>query len=172
MMGQRGDMSVENRKEAALVKERNRELCKKYPFLLPYAGRKGEADGPPDDWDYDFEYTELDRMPKGWRDAFGTQLCDELKEELVSAGMLDSYRVAEIKEKWGELRWYDTGSTRHGNEILDKYTCLSRHTCILCGKKAKWISRGWISPFCDECVAKAGGSSRADRIEDVYGEER
>ena len=37
-------------------------------------------------------------------------------------------------------------------EIIDKYTELSRHTCINCGKPAEWESMGWISPYCEDCA--------------------
>ena len=63
-------------------KKYNKALCKKYPFLIPYSGRKGMEDGPIEDTDYDWEYTELDFMPRGWAKAFGMQMCDELKAEL------------------------------------------------------------------------------------------
>lgn len=49
------------------------------------------------------------------------------------------------------LRWYDSGFTAHGYEIIEKYSALSARTCICCGKPATRISRGWIAPYCDEC---------------------
>ena len=36
-------------------------------------------------------------------------------------------------------------------DIINKYEDISYSTCITCGKPAKWISTGWISPFCDDC---------------------
>ena len=155
----RGISIMQQSKDLESVRNYNKRLCEKYPFLLPYAGRKHEEGGPLCDTDYDYEFTELDSMPAGWRKAFGIRLCDELKSELVSAGLLESYRIAEIKEKWGELRWYDNGSTSRGQEIIDHYTRLSRQTCILCGKKAKWITQGWIAPYCDECIVLLDGDT-------------
>lgn len=54
--------------------------------------------------DWDDSFTGLDEMPEGWRIAFGKQLCDELKAELERAGRLESYRILQIKEKYGALR--------------------------------------------------------------------
>ena len=149
------------------VKQKNRELCEKYPFLIPrnkWSGMRiteaqnggfwpGDPEAVPE---YDWEYTELDSMPDGWRIAFGEQLCEELKQELLACGgqkALDEYMVVQIKEKYGQLRWYDNGCTdRWFKEILPKYERLSEETCIHCGKPATLISAGWISPWCDDCA--------------------
>ena len=129
-----------------MTKEENRALCERFPFLLPRNRWSGEvASG------YDFEYTELDAMPDGWRKAFGEQLCEELLAELTRTGRPDDYRILQIKEKYGSLRWYDNWNTEHGYEILDQYEALSRHTCIRCGAPATRITTGWISPYCDAC---------------------
>ena len=150
------------------VRQQNRELCKKYPFLIPrnrWSGKRitkaqeggywpGDPDAVPEP--YDYEYTELDEMPEGWRKAFGIALCEELKQELLAAGgekALDEYMIVQIKEKFGALRWYDNGCTEKWfREILPKYEELSERTCIHCGKPAKFISTGWISPWCEECA--------------------
>lgn len=92
-------------------------------------------------------------MPVGWRKAFGEKMCEEIMEELVAHDLVDSYRVTEIKEKYAELRWYDWNSTdKIQNEIIPKYTELSRRICIRCGEPATKISLGWISPYCDKCA--------------------
>lgn len=141
-------------------KEYNRELCERYPFLIPanrFSGKRitegaGFWPGSPDsvpEWDY--ESTELDEMPEGWRIAFGEQLCAELKAELEKAGLLDSYRIVQIKEKFGSLRWYDNATSPELLAIIRKYTEISARTCVICGKPATRITMGWIAPFCDAC---------------------
>ena len=90
-------------------------------------------------------------MPDGWRKAFGESLCDELKTELEKNNLMDSYRITQIKEKYGSLRWYDNGITSKGHSIIQKYSRLSSKTCIDCGKAATRITVDWISPYCDEC---------------------
>lgn len=84
--------------------EKNKALVDDFPFLLPRNRWTGKV---PDD--YDYSYTELDAMPEGWRTAFGLQMCKELKEILVGAGALETYRIMDIKEKYGSLHWYDNG---------------------------------------------------------------
>ena len=115
-------------------------------------------------------------MPEGWRLAFGEQLCQEIQEALEEAQKLDpnggyeecaittnydskvivpyieGYRITEIKEKYGTLRWYDNGATQKVHDIIAKYERLSGDVCIRCGKPAIWESLGWISFFCDDCA--------------------
>ena len=147
-------------------KEQNRALCERYPFLIPsnrFSGKRitEAADGFYWPWNpeevpkYDFEYTELDDMPDGWRVAFGEQLCEDLKQELLKAGgdALYKYRIVQIKEKWGFLHWYDNGCTeRWQREILPKYEKMSKRICVCCGKPATLISTGWVSPWCNDCA--------------------
>ena len=140
------------REEKRKIKE-NKKLVERYPFLLPrnrWTGKVSE--------DYDYHYTELDAMPDGWRKAFGVQMCEDIREELIKADYLDKYRITDIKEKYGSLRWYDFGGTeKMMREIIPKYTRLSKYTCIHCGKPATKISLGWISPWCDDCAAAING---------------
>lgn len=91
-------------------------------------------------------------MPDGWREAFGTQLCEELREHLEKTGRLHSFYFTQIKEKYGMLRLYNNGLDRAGDLILSKYARLSKKTCICCGKPATHITLGWISPYCDDCL--------------------
>lgn len=129
----------------------NRELIKEYPFLLPrnvFTDKVLES--------YDYSYTLLDDMPKGWRKAFGEKLCAELKKVLVEDNLLDDYRVTQIKEKFGQLRWYDNCGSEKLYRVIDKYESLSEHICIECGSKGKMQDLfGWISPYCDTCYEKA-----------------
>ncbi len=132
------------------AKEQNKKLIERYPFLTPRNRWTGKI---PED--YDYSYTELDAMPDGWRIAFGEQMCEEIREELLKAGCLEKYRITQIKEKYGSLRWYDFGCTdKMIQQIIPKYEKLSAYTCICCGKPATQIALGWISPFCDDCVPK------------------
>lgn len=128
-------------------KEYNKQLVEKYPFLLPRNRWTGEVPK-----DYDYSYTELDAMPDGWRKAFGEQMCEEIKQELEEKGLLDQYRISQIKEKYGRLCWYDFGCTEKiWTEIIPKYQKLSKRTCIKCGKPATKVTLGWVSPYCDDC---------------------
>lgn len=135
---------------------KNKKLCKQYPFLTIRNWRNDEPIG--------YEFTYLDDMPNGWRKAFGEQMCEEIKQVLVKANYLYDYRVAQVKEKYGSLRWYDEGAPssiyKELQDIINKYEEISERTCIWCGRPATKISLGWISPWCDKCAEKMGGKFR------------
>lgn len=130
------------------IKQWNKYLCERYPFLIPRS-----------DWRYTpkYSYTLLDSMPKGWRKKFGESFCEELREELIKFNFLNKYKVLQIKEKYGELRWYNNGIPIGSKiyDIIDKYSELSTHICIYCGRPAKIINNmGWYEPICDKCLEK------------------
>ena len=132
-------------------KESNQKLIERFPFLIPRNRWTGKI---PED--YDYSYTELDSMPDGWRKAFGEQMCEDIREELVRAEYLDQYRITQIKEKYGTLCWYDFGCTeRMLRDIIPKYERLSARTCIRCGNPATKASTGWISPTVALVLAKS-----------------
>ena len=99
-------------------------------------------------------YTELNAMDIGWRKAFGIQMCKEIRSALLKNGWrnLFNYRIMQIKEKYGELCWYDLYTTEEIQKVIRKYENISRHTCIDCGAPATKRSTGWIYPFCDNCI--------------------
>ncbi len=131
-------------------REYNKQLIEQYPFLMPYNVWTGKMLE-----DYNYEYTWLDDMPDGWRNAFGLQMCEEIKQALLEDGgeqLLNEYKIDQIKEKFGYLRWYDNWTTKKVQDIIYKYEDISARTCISCGKPATKISRGWICPWCDDCA--------------------
>jgi len=129
---------------------KNKKLCKRYPFLAIRNWRNDKPIG--------YEFTYLDDMPDGWRKAFGKDMCEEIRRVLVKANYLNKYRILQVKEKYGSLRWYDgcapSSIYRELQDIIYKYEELSYRTCICCGRPATKIAKGWISPFCDRCAEK------------------
>lgn len=116
-------------------------------------------------------YSELDALEKGWRIKFGEDICKEIRNSLINTyiknehpnnifrkiscyykgiKLLFNYRIIQIKEKYGYLRWYDFNSTEDVHKIISKYEVISENTCIVCGKPATYHTTGWICPYCDE----------------------
>lgn len=152
-------------------KEKNKELCNKYPFLRWY-GSPLYA-GYSEDGELDYSYTWEDELPEGWRKAFCPKMWDELKEILEKHNYLNEFRFTQIKEKWGCLRIYDNGAPEEAyNEIEAweaKYEELSEKFCIQCGKPAKYISIGWISPWCENCVKEINDAViKIENAKDFY----
>lgn len=138
---------MNKRQKKKKTKIRNKKLIENYPFLLIRNRWTGEVIDNP------YSFTELDFMPSGWRKAFGIKLCEELRQELVKHDCYD-YRILQIKEKYGELRWYDNYSVGKSSKIINKYIELSKKTCICCGSQ-KGVEMtdfcGYISPYCTGC---------------------
>lgn len=126
----------------------NKELCNKYPWLIRRSRFTDEI------IDEAYEWTELDDMPDGWRTAFGEQMCKEMNDEMLTwpEDEYNSFRILDIKEKYGALRVYVRHETPKLHEIIQKYSRISENICIDCGKPAHWISKGWICPYCDDCA--------------------
>ena len=105
-------------KEKEIERLFNKALCERYPFLIP---RNVWTDSIVED--YNYEFTELDGMPDGWRKAFGIQFMEELREELIKVNNLNTFRIIQIKEKFGGLRFYINGAPPNSKiyDIIDKY---------------------------------------------------
>jgi len=125
------------------VVPRNYVLCLRYPWLAINSGVYPWEDG------YYYE-TWLDCMPCGWKKRFGMNLVHDIDRFLKEHDIKD-YHIDQVKEKWGELCWYDNGP-KELHEIIERYEYISYNTCIVCGKDASYISQGWISPYCNDCV--------------------
>lgn len=152
---------MNKRQKKKQIKLKNKKLCKRYPFLTVcdwWTGKPIKG--------YNFTY--LDDMPGGWRKAFGEQMCEEIRSILIKGNYLYEYRVVQIKEKYGALRWYDSGTPTsiyyELQDIINKYEELSERTCICCGRPATKISLGWISPFCDKCAEKLSDRTKFENI--------
>ena len=105
-------------------------------------------------------YDWLNLIPPGWEN-----LARKMIQECEAIN--PSYQIADMKEKWGELRVYsfikdyndnDWLIPSHNDEEIDKieikYIEQSSKTCCICGKPATKISTGWICPYCDDCGDK------------------
>jgi len=133
------------------TKEQNKKLIEDYPFLLLRNVFSDELIE-----DYDYEFTWLDDMPDVWREKFSEPMLKELKEILVEGDYLLDYRIHQIKEKFGSIRWYSNGIPE---KIFDKYCKweskyekLSESICFYCGEPAVGQTKGWILSVCDQCA--------------------
>ena len=99
---------------------------------------------------------EIDAMDAGWFRRFGMDMLKEMKAQLKKDGMLHTYRIAQIKEKFGLLTWYDGGASKELHAIIDKYSSMSEKICIDCGRDADYITSGYILPLCEHCISEEG----------------
>ena len=115
-------------------RDRNRELVEEYPWLnIGYE-----------------QLTLLDTLPMGWHDLI-LDMCKEIKQALPKE-LVAKYQVAEAKEKWCMLSWYDglddlSPMPPAITDIVCKYEMQSREICMACGRpKPK------DQMLCDRCM--------------------
>ena len=107
---------------------------------------------------------EITELYHGWYVAFIPQMMDELFDAI--GGYIEEFEVYQIKEKFGEMRIYYGWADRDYTEqelkdlkeidevvdgIINKYTDISKNTCVKCGAKATRFSDGWVLPYCESC---------------------
>ena len=97
-------------------------------------------------------HSEIDALDTGWMRRFGMEMLDEIRNQLKKENCLHKYRIMQIKEKYGSLRWYDAMSSAEIQKIIAKYEDLSERTCISCGRPARYITGGYILPYCENCI--------------------
>ena len=138
------------RKRKKKIQTMNRKLVEKYPWLIPRNDWTGKIiDG------YNYTWTELDGWPEGWVKAFGRVFADELGAAIDEAGLTNSYRVFQVKEKYGMSRWYDNGGTQKMHNIVTAFEYISERICYSCGKlDVPMINDGWYCPTCLNCFKK------------------
>lgn len=119
----------------------NTYLCARFPFLK-FDIHSGFFQKSSWYWSID----------KGWRKAFGIQMCKELKAALKRNDFLHKWEITTVKEKYGALNIYDNGAPEEVHDIVNKYEYISSRTCIECGRRAKYRTTGWVEPYCEDCI--------------------
>lgn len=103
---------------------------------------------------------------KGSFELLGLTGWYSLAEELSTkiAELMPDFRLLQIKEKYGEMRYYWSSIDFHNNtkqvwELVDDYEMRSRKTCSLCGKdNARQVSlSNWIHTLCTDCLVRKIG---------------
>lgn len=74
--------------------------------------------------------------------------------------------ASQVKEKFGTLRFYMTGSTPEMETLIDKAEELSRITCESCGAVGRLRGGGWYYTACDDCAKEEDKLRLPDPEED------
>lgn len=68
----------------------------------------------------------------------------------IKNGKMESFpKVAQIKEKFGGLRFYMDGGDSFCNGAIHMAEVIAETTCEVCGKEGKLRRGGWIKTLCD-----------------------
>lgn len=122
------------------------EVAALYPFLV--VQDYFEADLPEPTSGGATFYGEYD-LPCGWKLLF-LQMCEDIRNAATSIE-IQSLRIIQVKEKFGEIRCYISGGSPAIDTIIDNYSYVSGYICRNCGNIATVVSQYWISPWCDTC---------------------
>ena len=91
----------------------------------------------------------------GW-EGLVHNLCNVLEQHI--AGLPQELRgdvcVAQVKEKFGTLRWYMCQETPYISGAIAMAEDMSGKICDTCGLPGKQRSGGWIRTLCDSCFAE------------------
>jgi hypothetical protein len=140
------------------------DYLKKYPWLRTQNLYTGKVED---------DYCALNDIPKGWVLAFGKMFCEEMDVVLKDLGISDKFFVAQMKEKFGSLRFYPSVRDEKIRKVIKKYEALSSHICIHCGKPdVHIISAGWYGPMCEECYQNKSHISKSYTYDSVIDKDR
>lgn len=157
-------VSKKERKKKKKIRMLNKRLVKKYPWLMPRNVWTGKILN-----DYNYTFTEYDCLGEGWQRAFGKMMLEDIDEELRKNNYRNKYIIYQVKEKYGELRWYDNGGA---NESTQKYEAISQNVCYFCGRPDTHVTdRGWILPVCKRCDEKQWRRNSTRTYEEVICDE-
>ena len=137
------------------------KYIEKYPWLRTLNLYTGKVEN---------QYDAMDDMPDGWRIAFGDMFCEEMDAAIKKENAVDEFYISQLKEKFGALRVYPSGTTPEISSIIRKYEFLSHYICAHCGKPDVYMTNtGWILPLCKDCYDK--NVNYAKKYEDVIDDE-
>ena len=116
---------------------------------------------PREDWSDEYidfsdggHWTELDDLPEGWKEGFLEEMLYEIDEVLKEYDCEEDYRVMEVKNHHGQLKWLHGGFPLEAKEELDAivkvYKKASLETCMECGRVGKaYLASGEFKVACE-----------------------
>lgn len=91
----------------------------------------------------------------GWINLVDT-LSAVLEEEIknMPEEIQAHFFAAQVKEKFGTLRFYVNSSTPFIEGAISVAESMSGHTCEVCGQPGELRQRSWLKTLCDKCNEK------------------
>lgn len=146
------------RRKIKAVRLRNKKLIKRYPWLKPIDLWARTIDT--------YDFTLLDQMDSGWRKSFGMLMVKDIDKALNGQMMY----TQQIKEKFGALHWYFSAPSdvyKAVDNVINAYSHLSEHICIVCGRPDVGYTSGWITPICKKCFCHDGYYTEEDYYKQI-----
>lgn len=92
-------------------------------------------------------------LPAGWFRLLDA-LCTAIESSMTETELRD-FRVTQVKEKYGGLRFYCNGGSELTPGLIEAAELRSEEICMECGDAGKRRSGGWVITMCDFCTAEA-----------------
>ena len=86
---------------------------------------------------------------EGWFPIL-TMLCRNIQAHLDWRPEVPQVTIAQIKEKFGELRFYYDGGDDYVRGLVSMAEAVTEITCEQCGKPGELRQGGWLKVLCDE----------------------
>lgn len=104
-----------------------------------------------------FPTTHEIEIKDGWNRLIW-RLCELIEKEInkpMNGKLKDFFHITQVKEKFGQLRFYTTGGNQIVFEAIVDAEKRSSEICEQCGKKGRLDSRyGWLLTLCKDCYNK------------------
>lgn len=150
-------MTKKKRRLKKQFKTKERKFMKKYPWFSYKQFRLDERKriiNPNRKWAEPKKFCAIWDFPKGWYKAFGKLMLEDLDKEIKRSN-LKHFTVEQIKEKFGQLRFYNYGGNKKTDEIISAYSIISENVCLHCGEiNVPMTYGGWQYPCCKKCWEK------------------
>lgn len=93
----------------------------------------------------------------GWYDLIRECVVeiDKILETLDDSDLKNAFTVSQVKEKFGELRFYTDWATVAMDDAIKVACRKSATTCEWCGAPGKLRDGRWLRTLCDTCAGKS-----------------
>lgn len=117
----------------------DKKLCEKYPkiFINRYADMRTTAMC----WGFECD--------DGWYDLIDT-MCFVIQSHLDNHPDVPQLIADQVKEKYGELRFYSHGGDLFTEGVQESICILSFKICEVCGNKGEMQDKAWIKTVCEK----------------------
>lgn len=130
-------------------KELDEELCRKYPQI--FCNRHAPMTQTAMCWGFD--------CGDGWYniiDAVCVMIQNHERNNKLNNVVMPPVIATQVKEKYGTLRFYYTGSDNYIDGVVAMAEYMSGVTCETCGAPGEIREDGWIRTLCDEHAKEQG----------------
>lgn len=136
--------------------ELDKKLCEKYPKI--FANRNSDMTVTAMCWGFEHNdgwYNIIDRMCDNiqhhidWKNRQHELLTKNNPHNIEIPEMVEQVVAAQVKEKFGTLRFYYDGGDDYIRGIVSMAESMSGVTCEVCGNPGTPNSHGWIKTTCE-----------------------